>query len=101
MADKRGSWSQEDLKLIWDDYVSNKIWTIWPKHHENLKTWNLQQKAPCRMCGEEMIRAQYKGLQPQVKTRWDIDHHDGNFNNNQLSNFQPMHSSCNVKKGNK
>lgn len=39
----------------------------------------------------------FKGLS-EFWTFWNIDHIDGDPNNNSLENLQPMHVECNIKK---
>ncbi len=96
MADKRGKWSKEDLKLIWKSYIDHKMW----KKFKNLNElqWDWTQKAPCPYCGTSMLKAQYQGVQRDKTSSWDIDHINGNPIDNALENLQPMHPWCNKKK---
>jgi hypothetical protein len=96
VSDKRGKWSKQDKRIIWNNYVDNMVIKIFRENQ--LNSLDLTQRAPCPYCGKLMFRAQYQGVQPNQGFSWDIDHINGNSDNNSISNLQPMHPWCNKRK---
>jgi hypothetical protein len=101
MADKRGKWTKEELKEIWDSYVEDDdyIEDVFKKFNLDANEFDLNQEAPCYWCGEIMLRAQYQGKQPDKWASWDVDHINSNPQDNRINNLIPMHPWCNKDKG--
>lgn len=90
----RKKWKKEDKEKIWN-YSIKKM----EKYFKGLSEfWTLNVQAPCPWCFLPMIKGAYQGEQPTSAFAWNIDHIDGDQENNSLENLQPMHVECNFKK---
>ncbi len=69
-------------------------------HEKAIEIWEYHygsdQQAKCSYCHNDMSKAQHCGV--QGGDCWNIDHRDGNPDNNDINNLWPMHKSCNEKK---
>lgn len=91
---RRKKWNKVEKEKIWNDYTAKMMDSF-----KGLpEFWTLNVQAPCPWCCLPMIKGAYQGEQPTSAFVWNIDHIDGNPNNHEWQNLQPMHLECNNKK---
>lgn len=98
MADKRGLWNKRELRKVWENYIkSERFQKRFKKEDIEKLNLHLAELAPCYHCGRMMSRTQYVGEQPTGKNKWDVNHINGDYNNNQKYNLEPTHIECKSK----
>ncbi|AOX43885.1 hypothetical protein S100390_v1c05460 [Spiroplasma sp. NBRC 100390] len=96
MKENNHKWGRYERNSIWKSYAMNKVQKYF--EHKDYSKYDLFQEAPCKYCGQLMLKAQYQDIQPNKDYSWVVDYIDTNFTNNTLENLQPAHPWCCNKK---